>query len=258
MHANAGQMGTVMQAGQTALVGPGGIVTNIQGIPGQTVQVQGGQKVAVASGSGGTSSVTTVQMATGQQRAQIVKNITGKPISRQAGDGEMQTIMVKRPMITHKQAAQIFTSNVQVQPGGSSQAQVATLVKTSGAIAGGVPLQQVKATQLKTAQVQVQNQVRQIQFNQPILTQQRKGGGKVTQITQIGKTTLPTQLFVHNSKNLPGTVTVQQIQPVIRHGNQTQLTAGQIMLGKNMSRMIPVSVAQQSNQRQTIQVRINL
>lgn len=268
MHTSTGQAGqtTVVQSagGQTALVGPTGIVTNIQGNliqTGQTVQVQGGQKVAVASVSGAVSNaqtVTTVQMAPGQPRTQFVKPVGGKQIGRQVGDGEMQAVMVKRPIIgQHKTQmipqAQIFTSNVQVQQAGGSAPQVATLVKTSsGTLTAGVPLSQVKTAQLKTAQMNTA--VRQIQLHQPLQIAQQRKGGKVTQIAQIGgKTTLPTQLIVQNAK--PGTVTVQQIQPVFRHAQPgTITTAGQIMLGKNVSRMIPVSVASQPNQRQTIQV----
>uniref|UniRef100_A0A336MIX0 CSON001825 protein n=1 Tax=Culicoides sonorensis TaxID=179676 RepID=A0A336MIX0_CULSO len=256
VHANTGQA-----TGQTALVGPGGLVTNIQG----NIQVQGGtQKVAIAS-AGGTQvqTVATVQMAQGQQRTQFVKPVNaGKQITRQIGEGDMQAVMVKRPVIgQHKQQlipqAQLFTSGVQVQQAGSStQGQIATLVKTSSGLAAGIPLSQVKAGQLKTAGVNT-TQVRQIQLQHPttLLAQQRKGG-KVTQIAQVGKTTtLPTQLIVQNAKNMPGTVTVQQIQPVFRHAQPGQtLQASQIMLGKNMGRMIPVSVGSQPNQRQTIQV----
>lgn len=256
MHATAGQGGTVVQSGQTtALVGPGGIVTNIQNLQGQTVQVQSGQKV-VASGSGGTNvqTVATVQMA-GQPRAQFVKPVGGKQITRGEA-GEMQAVMVKRPLIGHKQMlpqAQLF-SNVQMQQGGSQPQQITTLVKTSGGVTSSVPLTQVKTAQLKTTQVNAA-QVRQIQLHQPLQIAQQRKGGKVTQITQLGKTTLPTQLIVQNSKTIPGTVTVQQLQPMFRHANPGQLAAaGQIMLGKNVGRMIPVSVAQQPNQRQTIQV----
>lgn len=268
MHAGGGQAGqaTVVQSasGQTALVGPTGIVTNIQGNivqAGQTVQVQGGQKVAVASVSGGVSNaqtVTTVQMAPGTPRAQFVKPVGGKQITRQVGEGEMQAVMVKRPIIGQHKAqmisqAQIFTSNVQVQQAGGSSPQIATLVKTSGNVTTGVPLSHVKTAQLKTAQMNTA--VRQIQLHQPLQIASQRKGGKVTQITQIpGKNTLPTQLIVQNAK--PGTVTVQQIQPVFRHTQPGTITTatGQIMLGKNVSRMIPVSVASQPNQRQTIQV----
>lgn len=265
MHANTGQtagQATVVQtqSGQTALVGPGGLVTG-------NIQVQsGGQKVAIASAGTGTSNVqtvATVQMAPGQPRAQFVKPVTaGKQITRQDGTGEMQTLMVKRPIIGQHKAqlipqAQIFSSNVQVQQGGSSgQGQIATLVKTSGGLTTGIPLSQVKSGQIKAAAVNT-TQVRQIQLHQPALLAQQRKGGKVTQIAQVGKTALPTQLIVQNAKNLPGTVTVQQIQPVFRHAQpgQTITTAGQIMLGKNVGRMIPVSVGSQSNARQTIQVR---
>lgn len=262
VHANTGQ-----PTGQTALVGPGGLVTNIQG----NIQVQGGtQKVAIASAgvTGGTQvqTVATVQMAPGQPRAQFVKPVNaGKQITRQLGEGDMQAVMVKRPVIgQHKPQlipqAQIFSSGVQVQQAGTSgQGQIATLVKTPTGLAT-VPLSQVKAGQIKTGSVNA-TQVRQIQLHQPTLLAQQRKGGKVTQIAQVGKaTSLPTQLIVQNAKNMPGTVTVQQLQPVFRHAQPGQtLQASQIMLGKNaMGRMIPVSVSSQPNARQTIQVSANL
>ncbi|XP_062556302.1 helicase domino-like [Armigeres subalbatus] len=65
------------------------------------------------------------------------------------------------------------------------------------------------------------------------------------------------QLFVQGPNNLPiGTVTVQQIQQVIRHAQPASIVAGgQIVLGKtSVGRFIPLSVSQQANQRQTVQV----
>lgn len=173
-------------------------------------------------------------------------------------------MMMKRQLISqqHKQQlmpqTQIFApANLQVQQAGTSGQQIATLVKTSsGTVAAtGMTLSQVKPGQLKT--ISNQSQVRQLQLQQQIIAAQRKSG-KMTQITQVaGKAGQPTQLFVQGPKNLPaGTVTVQQIQQVIRHAQPASIAAGgQIVLGKtSVGRVIPVSVSQQANQRQTIQV----
>ncbi|XP_063699973.1 helicase domino isoform X2 [Culicoides brevitarsis] len=261
VHANTGQ-----PTGQTALVaGPGGLVTNIQGgiqVQGGTQKVQGIASAGVTTGGTQVQTVATVQMTPSQSRAQFVKPVNaGKQITRQISEGDMQAVMVKRPVVgQHKTQlmpqTQIFSSGVQVQQASTStQGQIATLVKTSSGLATSIPLSQVKAGQIKTGNVNA-TQVRQIQLHQPtLLTQQRKTG-KVTQIAQVGKTTsLPTQLIVQNAKNIPGTVTVQQIQPVFRHAQPGQtLQTSQIMLGKNVGRMIPVSVGPQSSTRQTIQV----
>ncbi|XP_055613145.1 helicase domino isoform X2 [Uranotaenia lowii] len=283
LHPAAGQGGTatVLQqaAGQPTLVSPAIIQGNIiqTGAVGQAVQVQQAtQKVSVASvGTSATASgtataaagtIATVQVAPGQQRTQFIKQVGTKQMitTRQVTDNEMQ-LMVKRQIISqqHKQQlmpqTQIFApANLQVQQAGTSGQQIATLVKTSsGTVAAtGMTLSQVKPGQLKT--LSNQSQVRQLQLQQQIIAAQQRKGGKMTQITQVaGKAGQPTQLFVQGPKNLPsGTVTVQQIQQVIRHAQPASLAAGgQIVLGKtSVGRVIPVSVSQQANQRQTIQV----
>lgn len=263
LHPGQGQ-GTVVQtsSGQT-IVGPGGAI--LQGGIGQTVQVQqaGGQKVAVVSGQN-VGTVATVQVGPGQQRTQFIKQVGNKQMARQVSESEVQALMVKRGMINpqqHKgqviQQGQIFApANLQVQPGTSNQ-QIATLVKTSsgGVTTGtvGMTLSQVKGGQIKATMASPQ-QTRQLHLQQIAIAQQRKGG-KMAQITQVGgKAGVPTQLIVQNPNNkMAGTVTVQQIQQVIRHAPPGTITStGQIVVGK--TRVIPVSVASQPNQRQTIQV----
>ncbi|XP_065077199.1 helicase domino isoform X2 [Ochlerotatus camptorhynchus] len=276
LHPNAAQGGTtVLQqaGGQQTLVSPAIIQGNIiqTGPVGQTLQVQSaGQKVSVATVSSSSGAVSTAQAGTiatvqvaGQQRTQFIKQVgTKQMITRPVTESEMQ-MMMKRQLISqqHKQQlmpqTQIFApANLQVQQAGTSGQQIATLVKTStGTVATGMTLSQVKPGQLKT--ISNQSQVRQLQLQQQIIAAQRKSG-KMTQITQVaGKAGQPTQLFVQGPKNLPaGTVTVQQIQQVIRHAQPASLAAGgQIVLGKtSVGRVIPVSVSQQANQRQTIQV----
>lgn len=278
LHPNAAQGGTTLlqqAGGQQTLVSPAIIQGNIiqTGSVGQTVQVQSaGQKVSVATVSTSSAvvstaqagTIATVQVAAGQQRTQFVKQVgTKQMITRPVTEGEMQMMMMKRQLISqqHKQQlmpqTQIFApANLQVQQAGTSGQQIATLVKTStGTVATGMTLSQVKTGQLKT--ISNQSQVRQLQLQQQIIAAQRKSG-KMTHITQVaGKAGQPTQLFVQGPKNLPaGTVTVQQIQQVIRHAQPASLAAGgQIVLGKtSVGRVIPVSVSQQANQRQTIQV----
>ncbi|XP_052870883.1 LOW QUALITY PROTEIN: helicase domino-like, partial [Anopheles cruzii] len=251
--------------GQKVAVTGGAAVTQVVSTTGVSGTVtQSTTNVANVSSAAG-NTIATVQVQ-GQSRMQYIKQMATKHmITRPVTENEMQ-LMVKRQIIgqQHKQqlipqTQTIFApANLQMQQAGTSGQQIATLVKTSsGTVATtGMTLSQVKAGQLKT--IGNQNQVRQLHLQQQILAQQRKAGGKLTQITQMaGKAGQPTQLFVQGPKNLPaGTVTVQQIQQVIRHAQPgTLASGGQIVLGKaGVSRMIPVSVSQQANQRQTIQV----
>lgn len=144
----------------------------------------------------------------------------------------------------------------QVTAGSSSTGQIgATLVKTTGTVAGGsstaMTFSQVKAGQIKATMANV-NQVRQLQMQQQMYAQRKAAAaaGKANPIPQIPtKAGMPTQLIV-NSKNLP--VGVQQFQ-VIRHAQPGTLSATGLVLSKNMGRMIPAS--SQSIIRPTIQVR---
>ncbi|XP_058066416.1 helicase domino [Anopheles bellator] len=250
--------------GQKVAVTGGAAVTQVVSTTGVSGTVTQPTTVANVSSAAG-NTIATVQVQ-GQSRMQYIKQMATKHmITRPVTENEMQ-LMVKRQIIgqQHKQqlipqTQTIFApANLQMQQAGTSGQQIATLVKTSSGTVGttGMTLSQVKAGQLKT--IGNQNQVRQLHLQQQILAQQRKAGGKLTQITQVaGKAGQPTQLFVQGPKNLPaGTVTVQQIQQVIRHAQPgTLASGGQIVLGKaGVSRMIPVSVSQQANQRQTIQV----
>uniref|UniRef100_A0A7G3AY70 Putative snf2 family dna-dependent atpase n=1 Tax=Lutzomyia longipalpis TaxID=7200 RepID=A0A7G3AY70_LUTLO len=276
--------------GQTTLVSPagaiiqGGIVQTTGNIA-QAVQVQqgAGQKVAVATvsaaggavaASGVVTNVATVQVAPAQQtRTQFIKQVGGKQttIARQVTDNEMQAIMMKRQIINQQHKGlpqtQIFApTSVQMQQATSSATvgtavgtqpatvaqqtqqqpqQIATLVKTStGTVAAagtpGMTFSQVKPNQLKATAIASPGQTRPLQIQQQIaITPQRKP--KVAQITQVaGKTGVQTQLIVQNPKGLP--VTMQQL---FRQGQQG------IVLSK--SRVIPVSMASQPNNRQTIQ-----
>lgn len=255
------------QGGQN-IVGPAGTIISggiVQTASGQTVQLQqqGGQKVSVATVAG--TAGTSVQMATGQTKTQFVKQIGGKQtITRQATEGEM--LIVKRQLITQPQQqqqktqlinqSQIFTpSSLQIQQAGvSGQQQIATLVKTSVGGPGGtvgMTLSQIKPGQLK-ATIPNQGPMRQIQIQQPVAIGQHRKTGKMTQITQVTakpgtSAGIPTQLIVQNPNKLANTVTVQQIQQVMRQ------PAGQIVLGKaSVGRVIPVTMSSQARQIQVI------
>lgn len=173
-----------------------------------------------------------------------------------------------------------FSPSIQLQQtsGVGGQQHIATLVKTSSgtmatsAAGVGMTLAQIKPGQLKATLPNASTTVRQMQLQQIPIGQQRKAGGKMTQIAQVSGNVASTsttgatvtgagmakgaqvgQLIVQNTKNLqPGTVTVQQIQQVMR-----QAQPNQIVLGKSVGRIIPVSVSSQPNSRQTIQVSFN-
>ncbi|EAA11849.4 AGAP006165-PA [Anopheles gambiae str. PEST] len=268
--ATAGTAVVQKVSGVTTVTG-GNAVTQVVSATGGTIVSQ----TPTVTGAAG-STIATVQMVQGQPRMQYIKQLGGTKhmITRPATDNEMQ-LMVKRQLISQQQQqqqqqqaahnkqqlipqAQLFAqaANLQVQQAGTSGAQQMTLVKTSGGTvaATGMTLSQVKPGQLKTIGAS-QGQVRQVHLQQQILTQQRKGAaaGKMTQITHVaGKTVQPTQVFLQGPKNIASgtTMTMQQVQHVIRHTHQ----GSQIVLGKTgVSRMIPVSMSQ-SQGRQAIQV----
>lgn len=288
LHTNSGQPGTTVvqtAGGPATLVSPGTIIqgglvqqgSNIQAI--QVQQGTQGQKVQLVSSTNAVSvanpiisqtnvvgTVATVQVTPGQGRAQFIKHIGNKQtMTRQVSEGDVQALMIKRQILNQQQKThvvpqsqiQFSQANVQIQQSGTSgQQQIATLVKTSSGGLAAASLQQVKPGQLK-ATMASQTQVRQIQLQQQqiaIAHQRKSGKMTATQFAQVtGKGGMPTQLIVQNPKSIPGTVTVQQIQQVIRHAQPGQIATGQIVLGKP-GRVIPVSVASQPNQRQTIQV----
>uniref|UniRef100_A0A034V125 Helicase domino n=2 Tax=Bactrocera dorsalis TaxID=27457 RepID=A0A034V125_BACDO len=104
-----------------------------------------------------------------------------------------------------------------------------------------------RMTQIATAAQggqQVTTSVGQSSSGATVVQQPKGAGGVQTQLVHI-----------QNTKSLPSSVTVQQIQHVMRQGQQGSLAATGLVLSKtSVGRVIPVSVASQSNQRQTIQV----
>lgn len=277
--------GAIIQGGIVQATGNIAQAVQVQQATGQKVAVASVSATGAVAASGVVTNVATVQVTPGQQtRTQFIKQVGGKQttIARQVTDNEMQAIMMKRQIINQQHKGQVLPqtqifapTSVQMQQATSSatvavgaqqtaagvsvaqqqqqqqqssqQQQIATLVKTStgtvaaAAAAPGMTFSQVKPNQLKATAIASQGQARPLQIQQQIaITPQRKP--KVAQITQVaGKAGVQTQLIVQNPKGLP--VTMQQL---FRQGQQG------IVLSK--SRVIPVSMASQPNNRQTIQV----
>lgn len=146
-----------------------------------------------------------------------------------------------------------------IQQAGTSGTQVATLVKavsSSGVTqtvtipVTGVTLGQVKAlapgTTIKTTTPQ---QIRHIQFQQQLLAQ-KKHNPKIAGITQMGKGTVPAQVFV-GSKPFQNSINVQQF---IKSPLTVQQGSIQSVVLKSSPRVIPMSAAQ--GNKPTIQVHI--
>lgn len=263
----------------------------------QVQQTASGQKVAVVSGANTAGVATVQVAGSGRTQFIKQIGPGKQTIARPVTEGEMQTLVVKRQFISQQQQgqgqpaaagqhktqvlsqAQIYApatmqvqtavsnatgASVVVSQGGQATAGTsaagqisATLVKTTGSVAGGSPtamtFSQVKAGQIKATMANA-NQVRQLQMQQ--MYAQRKAvaaaaaAGKGTSMPQLPpKPGMPTQLIV-NSKNLP--VAMQQFQ-VIRHAQPGTLATAGLVLSKNMGRMIPAS-SSQPNSRPTIQV----
>nr|CAD7588965.1 unnamed protein product [Timema genevievae] len=263
----------------------------------KAMQAQG-QKLSVAV----TTSAALQQQQQQQQRAQLIKQAAAGGIARTVTESEMAALIKRQQQQQqqHKAAASGQVSQVQVpvqagltpaqilaqaglQVQQASQAQVATLVKAVSS--PGMTLPQVRATLspagVKTAGNPSQtHQIRQLALHQHIM--QRKLPPQLSQVT--GKGGLPTQLIVQSPKTLPTTVTMQQIQHVIKSVQQqqqqqqqqqshithvsgaqamvSQTPAGQVIshavLTKSSqapagSRIIPVSTSHQQL-KQTIQV----
>lgn len=93
-------------------------------------------------------------------------------------------------------------------------------------------------------------QIRQLQLQQQQLFAQKKFSQKIAGIAQVaGKGGVATQLIV-GSKPLSTTMTMQQLQQVIRSPIQVQ--QGPVVLAKASPRVIPVNTAQGT--KPTIQV----
>ncbi|KAJ8680257.1 hypothetical protein QAD02_016044 [Eretmocerus hayati] len=151
---------------------------------------------------------------------------------------------------------QVYTqSGLQVGQAGTSGtgSPVATLVKTTGTVPG-----------VRTATAQ---QIRHLQLHPQILAQRKLPGQKVAQLTQVaGKAGVPTQLIVQQKGGIQSTMTMQQLQQVMKQvqpgtvqqfahvpAGQANPQTGQVVLAKSpiQTRVIPVSTGAL---KQTIQV----
>lgn len=263
--------GQLSQAGtaQTTLVPSSGV--------GQTVQVQSGQKITVATinpggsnqqsqlvGQGDVDSQTApsgsvaVQVG-GQQRAQFIKQVGAQGIGQ---NPNQKLVMVKHDLPQQYKTSQLqLTSqtqlyapgNIQLQPASGSTSggqQITTLIKTSGAsgittVAGagqiGMKLSPVRAG---LAQTQTVRQVAIPQNMTMGIQGARKAAPKVTRIAQMATRG---GLILHQKDE--GKYTLQEVKP-----NQLKATSNQIFLS-NPGGVIPVSVSQSTNTRgETLQV----
>lgn len=268
--------GQIGQAGiaQTTLVPSSGV--------GQTVQVQSGQKITVAtinpgagSSQGGQQSVVqgegvdtsqaspsgslTVQVNP-PQRAQFIKQVgTAQGIGQ---NPNQKLVMLKHELpqqykagqlqlTTQTQLAYAPSGNLQLQQASGSTSggqQITTLIKTSGA-SGITTVAGTGQIGMKLAPVRAglaPNQtVRQVAIPQTMtmgLQGARKAAPKVTRIAQVATRG---GLILHQKDE--GKYTLQEVKPI-------KATSNQIFLS-NPGGVIPVSVSQASNTRgETLQV----
>uniref|UniRef100_A0A224XG66 Putative chromatin remodeling complex wstf-iswi small subunit n=1 Tax=Panstrongylus lignarius TaxID=156445 RepID=A0A224XG66_9HEMI len=229
-----------------------------------------GQKVSVA-----------VTASSPTQRIQQVKS---GGVTRTVSETEMIALLKRQQtkVSSPSAAAQLTSAQILAQAGLQAQqtssnaglGQVATLVKTVPANSlpvTGLTLPQMRAalgSSIKAGTVTPQ-QIRQLSLQQQIIAQHRKlPQQKVTQIGQVStKTGATAQLIVQSQKSLPTSVTMQQIQQVIRQVqpqhvvpaaqcSATQVTHNAFAKAAGSSpqaRVIPVSASQQSI-KQAIQV----
>ncbi|CAB0001194.1 unnamed protein product [Nesidiocoris tenuis] len=227
------------------------------------------QKVSVAVSSGSPI-----------QRVQTVK---AGGVTRTVTDSEMIALLKKQQVTkvtapTTIASAQLLAqaqaqANLQAQQSGSSSVgQVTTLVKTVSATPLPVAnlLPQVKAAMgpgIRPGTVTSQ-QIRQLSIQPQLLGQQRKfHQQKVTQIGQVAtKGGGTAQLIVQSQKPLPTTMTMQQIQQVMKQVSPqhvvkvAQVSSAQVLphtvftKTQPQPRVIPVASTSQQQMKQTIQV----
>ncbi|XP_065370564.1 helicase domino [Calliphora vicina] len=234
--------------------------TTAQGIQLQQSSVSSAQTSTSVQQQGNNQQV--VQQVTPQQIATLVKTSVASSASGNANQG-----------ITVNTGQQQNTVNMalsQLKPGGqikvtmANQSQMRQLHMQQQQLA--MPRKISRMTQIQAAQAANQQQQQQQQQNTTITQsnnpQQQQGTQVQQKNTSSGSSNssntggVQTQLVhIQNTKSLPSSVTVQQIQQVMRQGQQGTLATAGFVLGKtSVGRVIPVSVASQSNQRQTIQV----
>ncbi|XP_039953911.1 helicase domino isoform X1 [Bactrocera tryoni] len=191
-----------------------------------------------------------VQQVTAQQIATLVKTSSGAGIVQQGGGGvtvstgggQQQGTTVNMALSHLKPGGQIKVTTSMANQAQMRQLHMQPL---------NMPRKINRMTQIATGAQggqQVTTSVGQSSSGATVVQQPKGAGGVQTQLVHI-----------QNTKSLPSSVTVQQIQHVMRQGQQGSLAATGLVLSKtSVGRVIPVSVASQSNQRQTIQVRRNV
>ncbi|XP_025163314.1 helicase domino isoform X6 [Harpegnathos saltator] len=242
-----------------------------------------------AQGSGGQKVSVAVSATAAQQRAaaatlmkqsiaaggSVAQTAVGKQtVARTVSETEMAALIKRQALQQQAKAAAAAAAAVaQVQvpaQAGLSAAQIfaqAGLVQQAGTSASGTPV----ATLVKTANVAgvraaTPQQIRQLALHPQLLAQRKLPAQKVAQLAQVaGKTGVQTQLIVQQ-KSLSTTMTVQQIQQVMKHvqpSTMQQFThvstgqavsqASQVVLAKSplQTRVIPVA---SGALKQTIQV----
>ncbi|CAH1401524.1 unnamed protein product [Nezara viridula] len=174
------------------------------------------QKVSVA-----------VTSSTPSQRVQQVKGVT-----RAVSDSEMVALLKRQQAAKSSTQGNLTSAQILAQAGiqaqqtaasGQQVGQVATLVKTVPATSlpvTGLTLPQMKAalgSGLKANAVSSQ-QIRQLSIQQQLIAQHRKiPQQRVAQIGQVAtKGGATAQLIVQSQKSMPTTVTMQQIQQVMK------------------------------------------
>ncbi|XP_075165113.1 domino helicase [Haematobia irritans] len=196
----------------------------------------------VSSGSGGQSGVT-VNTGGGQQQQQT-QNTVNMALSQLKPGGQ-----IKVTMANQSQMRQLHMQQQQL----AMPRKISRMTQIQAAQAAAAANQQQQNTTITQSGGQLQQQQQQ----------QQQGGQKQGQVSSGAATSsgsggggVQTQLVhIQNTKSLSSSVTVQQIQQVMRQGQQGTLATTGFVLGKtSVGRVIPVSVASQPNQRQTIQV----
>lgn len=265
--------GQIPQAGtaQTTLVPSSGV--------GQTVQVQSGQKITVAtinpaagtsqqSAGGGTEAIETPQAS---QSGNITVQVAPQRFMKQVGSAQaigqgpnQKLVMVKHEipqqykagqlqLTTQTQLAYAPTGNIQLQQASGSTSggqQITTLIKTSGA-SGITTVAGSGAIGMKLAPVRAglaQNQtVRQVAIPQQMMTSIQGARKPTPKVTRIAQVATRGGIILHQTKGDEGKLMLQEMKPIKGTPNQIFLS--------NPSGVIPVSVSQAGTARgETLQV----
>ncbi|XP_075220289.1 domino helicase isoform X2 [Lycorma delicatula] len=178
--------------------------------------------------SGVTRTMTESEMAALLKRQQVASTKTAAVASGVlAGPSGGTTAAVAKTVTTNLTPAQILAqAGLQAQQPGQVTALVKTAPPTHMPVTGlTLPQVKVGTAGMKAGATQ---QIRQLTLHQQLLASQRKiQSQKVTQLGQVmvaGKTGVPAQLIVQSQKPMSTTMTMQQIQQVIKHVQPQHIT----------------------------------